>query len=238
MGDHLGARRADRARAWRARSSTARKKPAALGPHRREIEAESPASPPASRPCSSPKARSGERVLGFSRRCNIGLKEQVQTGEDAARQRRFGVTGAGRAPPRSSPTAVQRAPTSTASFERLPHRVRDRSRAVAAAAVLPEGVDAETAPKKLREARNGSCARSGRSSPARARGVREEEGALHVPHPAARGPAQGQGAAARGDREDQRDGEPDVLGDVREGARQLQGHLQDAVRKAATASCA
>ena len=95
---------------------------------------------------------------------------------------------------------------------------------------LPEGVSPEEASGAARGgAADPAC--PGPGQPARARGVREQEGAVHDSCTQQREDlAAAQGATARGDREDQRHGLADVHRDVRQGAGELPRHLQDGVR--------
>ncbi|MBI5171039.1 MAG: chromosome segregation protein SMC [Candidatus Eisenbacteria bacterium] len=92
-----------------------------------------------------------ERVLELQK-VHIGLKEQVQAGEDAARQRRFEVTELGERLHMLELDRVQARADLDRTFERLrteyeidPEQWQPQP--------LPEGVDAETAPRQLEEAR-------------------------------------------------------------------------------------
>ena len=175
-----------------------------------------------------------QRVVELKRRYQSD-KETVAAGEDESRRVRFEQQELSELLHQIELDRVQKRAELDRTFERL-RTEYEMDPAQWSPEPPPADFDLDDAARDLEESRQ-RLREAGRRKSLGARGLQQEARALPVPDAPARGPAAGQGPAARGDREDQRHREPAVRRDVREGAGPLPRHLPHAVRGRRRRSC-
>ena len=176
-----------------------------------------------------------ERVVGLQKRF-LERKQEVQGGEEDARQLRFQHAELSELMHQIELDRVQARAELDRTFERL-RAEYDLDAAQWEPAAAGGGLRRRGGARAARGDAH-ALPRAGAGEPAGGGRVREEEGALAVPDPPARGPHQRAGAAARGHREDQRHRQPDVPRDLRPRAGPLPRRVHQRCSRAATPSCA